>query len=96
MYEADGLLDKRRTEKAYRMAEGGEGYLRYQDDEGDALRYDMKITVLCFLRTKLLGLVGLVLGMSTMVPGAYSRLALVWNLTEEYVKRAEMKSVVIV
>ncbi|KAF7548523.1 hypothetical protein G7046_g8653 [Stylonectria norvegica] len=94
LYEADGLLEGGVTEKTYRRANPGEDHARYGD--GDDLEYDMEVTVVCFLCTKALDVVGLVLGRSPTVPGAYVRLALAWKLPREYIKRAEVGVVTIV
>ncbi|CAM1501224.1 Fc.00g103860.m01.CDS01 [Cosmosporella sp. VM-42] len=96
LYEADGLLENGETEKTCRRAEPGEYYWRYEDEEGEPVRYQFRVTVLCFLNTKALDVVGLVLGRSTTVAGAHVRVAPVWKLPVEYVKRAETKFITIV
>lgn len=96
LYEADGLLEGGETVKTFRRAKSEEEYDRYADTEEGYLCYDMGVTILCFLRTKALDVVGLVLGRSTTVPGAYVRLAPVWKLPASYAKRGVEKTITIV
>lgn len=95
LYEADGLNEDGTTVQTYRRAQAGEEYERYTDENGDALTYSMRVSVLCFLRTKGLDIVGLVLGRSTKAPGAYTRLGPAWKIPAEYVKRAIVKELTI-
>ena len=96
LYEADGLLADGSTEKTYRRALPGEEYARHWDEESELFTYRMQVAIICFLHCKTADVVGLVLGRSTTVPGAFTRLACVRMLPTDFLKKAKTDTITIV